>query len=156
MMPNVLQSTVAMAAILRAGYMVVNVNPLYTLRELEHQLNDGGAHAIVLLEPFARTPEAVHSRMSIKRVVLPDIWRFIPVMLTGEDIAVLEYTGGTMGVSKGTTLLHRNLIASVLQSELWREPLYPARPDIKQYITVVALPRQGHPDSESVRFAGPD
>ncbi|MFM0335294.1 long-chain-fatty-acid--CoA ligase [Paraburkholderia fungorum] len=170
MLPNVLQYPVAMAAILRAGYVVVNVNPLYTPRELEHQLNDSGAQAIVLLEPFANTLSAVQSRTSIKHVVLTSIGEmlgtgspeagdnvtariafndaiargadagFTPVTLTGDDVAVLQYTGGTTGVSKGATLLHRNLIANILQSELWREPVYRARPDIKQYITVVALP----------------
>jgi long-chain acyl-CoA synthetase len=170
MLPNVLQYPVAMAAILRAGYVVVNVNPLYTPRELEHQLNDSGAQAIVLFEPFAKTLDAVQARTSVRHVVLTSIGEmlgtgspetggdatarialndaiargadagFTPVALTGDDIAVLQYTGGTTGVSKGATLLHRNLIANILQSELWREPVYRARPDIKQYITVVALP----------------
>ncbi|CAE6710153.1 Long-chain-fatty-acid--CoA ligase [Paraburkholderia nemoris] len=172
MLPNVLQYPVVMAAILRAGYVVVNVNPLYTPRELEHQLNDSGAEAIVLLEPFAKTLETVQAHTSIKHVVLTSIGEmlgagspevaenvpptscialndaiargsdsgFTPVALTQSDVAVLQYTGGTTGVSKGATLLHGNLIANVLQSELWREPVYRGRTDIKQYITVVALP----------------
>jgi long-chain acyl-CoA synthetase len=170
MLPNVLQYPVVMAAILRAGYVVVNVNPLYTPRELEHQLNDSGAQAIVLLDTFAKTLEAVQAHTAIKHVVLTSIGEmlgagspevaidsvscialddairrgadagFTPVTLTQSDVAVLQYTGGTTGVSKGATLLHGNLIANVLQSELWREPVYRGRSDIKQYITVVALP----------------
>ncbi|WP_341313230.1 long-chain-fatty-acid--CoA ligase [Paraburkholderia sp. IMGN_8] len=171
MLPNVLQYPVTMAAILRAGYVVVNVNPLYTPRELEHQLNDSGAEAIVLLDTFAKTLDAVQAHTSIKHVVLTSVGEmlgtgspeiaedapssrialndaiargaetaFTPVALTGDDIAALQYTGGTTGVSKGATLLHSNLIANILQSELWREPAYRGRSDIKQYITVVALP----------------
>ena len=169
MLPNVLQYPVAIAAILRAGYVVVNVNPLYTSRELEHQLNDSGAEAIVLLEPFAKTLAAVQAHTSVKSAVLTSIGEmlgtgdtvaaegvtsialnealtrgamagFEPVDITGDDIAVLQYTGGTTGVSKGATLLHRNLIANILQSEVWREPAYRDRTDIKQHVTVVALP----------------
>lgn len=172
MLPNVLQYPVVMAAILRAGYVLVNVNPLYTPRELGHQLNDSGAQAIVLLDNFSQTLEAVQAQTSIKHVVLTSIGEmlgtggpeiaadlpptarialndaiargadagFTPVALTRGDVAVLQYTGGTTGVSKGATLLHGNLIANVLQSELWREPVYRGRTDIKQPITVVALP----------------
>ena len=169
MLPNLLQYPVAIAAILRAGYVVVNVNPLYTPRELEHQLNDSGAEAILLLEPFAKTLAAVQARTSVKSVVLTSIGDmlgtgdtvtaegvtsialnealargaeagFNPVDITGDDVAVLQYTGGTTGVSKGATLLHRNLIANILQSEVWREPAYRDRTDIKQHVTAVALP----------------
>ncbi|MFM0203033.1 long-chain-fatty-acid--CoA ligase [Paraburkholderia fungorum] len=172
MLPNVLQYPVVMAAILRAGYVLVNVNPLYTPRELGHQLNDSGAQAIVLLEPFSQTLEAVQAQTPIKHVVLTSIGEmlgadspeiaadvpptarialndaiargadagFTPATLRRGDVAVLQYTGGTTGVSKGATLLHGNLIANVLQSELWREPVYRGRTDIKQPITVVALP----------------
>jgi long-chain acyl-CoA synthetase len=172
MLPNVLQYPVVMAAILRAGYVVVNVNPLYTPRELGHQLNDSGAEALVLLDTFSQTLAAVQARTSVRHVVLTSIGEmlgagspeiagdapptsrialndaiargadagFTSVTLTRGDVAVLQYTGGTTGVSKGATLLHGNLIANVLQSELWREPVYRARPDIRQYITVVALP----------------
>ncbi|HZZ13796.1 MAG TPA: long-chain-fatty-acid--CoA ligase [Paraburkholderia sp.] len=170
MLPNVLQYPVAMAAILRAGYVVVNVNPLYTPRELEYQLNDSGAEAIVLLDTFAGTLEAVQARTAIKHVVVTSMAEmlgagspatvgapherialndaiargaetgFTPVTLTRRDVAVLQYTGGTTGVSKGATLTHGNLVANVLQSELWREPLFRSRPDVKQTITVAALP----------------
>jgi long-chain acyl-CoA synthetase len=145
---------------------------MYAPRELRHQLNDSGAQAIVLLEPFSQTLEAVQAQTPIKHVVLTSIGEmlgagspeiaadvpptaritlndaiargadagFTPVALTRGDVAVLQYTGGTTGVSKGATLLHGNLIANVLQSELWREPVYRGRTDIKQPITVVALP----------------
>ncbi|WP_244847296.1 long-chain fatty acid--CoA ligase [Caballeronia sp. SL2Y3] len=182
MMPNVLQYPVAIAAVLRAGYIVVNVNPLYTPRELEHQLRDSGAEAIVILENFATTLEAVIKNTAIKHVVvaamgdlmgmkgllvnlvvrkvkkmvpafnLPGSIRFNdaisegsrhalePVAQTPEDVAFLQYTGGTTGVAKGATLTHRNLIANVLQSEVWLEPARRQRPDIDQFVCVVALP----------------
>src|SRR3984957_10511043 len=176
MMPNLLQYPVAMAAILRAGYIVVNVNPLYTPRELEHQLNDSGAEAIVILDTFAATLQAVQARTEVRHVVVTSVGEmmgaalllagdpisdetvphshvslgdaiargaesgFIPVQISTDEVAVLQYTGGTTGVSKGATLLHRNLVANIVQSELWREPVYRDRTDIGQYITVVALP----------------
>ena len=176
MLPNLLQYPVAMAAILRAGYIVVNVNPLYTSRELEHQLNDSGAEAIVILDTFAATLQAVQARTEVRHVVVTSVGEmmgaalllagdpisdetvphshvslgdaiargaesgFIPVQISTDEVAVLQYTGGTTGVSKGATLLHRNLVANIVQSELWREPVYRDRTDIGQYITVVALP----------------
>ncbi|WP_250473123.1 long-chain fatty acid--CoA ligase [Caballeronia sp. GAFFF1] len=182
MMPNVLQYPIAIAAVLRAGYIVVNVNPLYTPRELEHQLRDSGAEAIVILENFATTLEAVVRNTAIKHVVvaamgdlmgmkgllvnfvvrkvkkmvpafnLPGSIRFNdaisegsrhalePVAQTPDDVAFLQYTGGTTGVAKGATLTHRNLIANVLQSEVWLEPARRQRPDIDQFVCVVALP----------------
>ncbi|WP_248320550.1 long-chain fatty acid--CoA ligase [Caballeronia sp. Sq4a] len=182
MMPNVLQYPIAIAAVLRAGYIVVNVNPLYTPRELEHQLRDSGAEAIVILENFATTLEAVIKNTAIKHVVvaamgdlmgmkgllvnfvvrkvkkmvpafnLPGSIRFNdaisegsrhalePVAQTPDDVAFLQYTGGTTGVAKGATLTHRNLIANVLQSEVWLEPARRQRPDIDQFVCVVALP----------------
>ncbi|MGA7778432.1 MAG: long-chain fatty acid--CoA ligase [Paraburkholderia sp.] len=182
MMPNVLQYPVAIAAILRAGYVVVNVNPLYTPRELEHQLKDSGAEAIILLENFAVTLQAVVRNTAVKHIVvaamgdlmgtkglivnfvvrhvkkLVPAWnlpghirfnamvadgahhQFTPVKQKPDDIAFLQYTGGTTGVSKGATLLHRNLIANVLQSEVWLDPARVARPDIEQFVAVVALP----------------
>ncbi|MEC5404738.1 long-chain fatty acid--CoA ligase [Paraburkholderia sp. MPAMCS5] len=182
MMPNVLQYPVAIAAILRAGYVVVNVNPLYTPRELEHQLKDSGAEAIVLLENFAVTLQAIVRNTAVKHVVVaamgdlmgvkgavvnfvvrqvkkmvPD-WSlpghvkfntaiaegarqsFKPAQQGPDDVAFLQYTGGTTGVAKGATLLHRNLIANVLQSEIWLDPVRAGRADIQQFITVVALP----------------
>ena len=182
MMPNVLQYPVAIAAILRAGYVVVNVNPLYTPRELEHQLKDSGAEAIVLLENFAVTLQSIVRNTAIKHIVVAAMgdlmglkgtlvnfvvrrvkkmvpeWSlpghvkfntaiaeggrqsFKPVQQGPDDIAFLQYTGGTTGVAKGATLLHRNLIANVLQSEVWLDPVRANRPDIGQFITVVALP----------------
>ncbi|SDQ88129.1 long-chain acyl-CoA synthetase [Paraburkholderia fungorum] len=182
MMPNVLQYPVAIAAILRAGYVVVNVNPLYTPRELEHQLKDSGAEAIILLENFAVTLQQIVRNTSVKHVVVAAMgdlmgvkgalvnfvvrkvkkmvpaWSlpghvpfntaiaegarqsFKPVQQGPDDVAFLQYTGGTTGVAKGATLLHRNLIANVLQSEVWLNPVRANRPDIDQFITVVALP----------------
>jgi long-chain acyl-CoA synthetase len=170
MMPNVPQYLVALAAVLRAGYVVVNVNPLYTARELEHQLKDSGAEAIVVLENFAATLEECIDRVPVKHVVLATIgdllgwWkgrfvtfaarhlgRMVPefrLPLDGErsvtrfadaleagsrmtmkradvgpdDVAFLQYTGGTTGVSKGATLLHRNVVANIMQSEAWFAP----------------------------------
>ncbi|MFM0664880.1 long-chain fatty acid--CoA ligase [Paraburkholderia sediminicola] len=182
MMPNVLQYPVAIAAILRAGYVVANVNPLYTPRELEHQLKDSGAEAIILLENFAVTLQAIVRNTAIKHVVVAAMgdlmgvkgalvnfvvrrvkkmvpaWSlpghvkfntaiaeggrqsFKPVQQGPDDVAFLQYTGGTTGVAKGATLLHRNLIANVLQSEIWLDPVRANRTDIDQFITVVALP----------------
>jgi long-chain acyl-CoA synthetase len=182
MMPNVLQYPVAIAAILRAGYVVVNVNPLYTPRELEHQLKDSGAEAIVLLENFAVTLQAIVRNTSIKHIVVASMgdlmgakglivnfvvrsvkkmvpaWSlpghvrfndaltdgarhpFTRVKQTPDDVAFLQYTGGTTGVAKGATLLHRNLVANVLQSHVWLEPARQNRKDIDQFVTVVALP----------------
>jgi long-chain acyl-CoA synthetase len=182
MMPNVLQYPVAIAAILRAGYVVVNVNPLYTPRELEHQLRDSGAQAIVVLENFAHTVQSVVKNTAIEHVVVATMgdlmgvkgtivnlvvrhvkklvpaWNLPghvsfnaalrqgasetlkPVSQGPNDIAFLQYTGGTTGVAKGAMLLHRNLIANVLQSEVWLEPGRRNRPDIDQFMTVVALP----------------
>ncbi|WP_109482022.1 long-chain fatty acid--CoA ligase [Paraburkholderia sp. C35] len=182
MMPNVLQYPVALAANLRAGYVVVNVNPLYTPRELEHQLKDSGAEAIILLENFAVTLQAIVRNTAIKHIVVAAMgdlmgakglivnfvvrsvkkmvpaWslpghvrfndavsagarsQFTPVKQRPDDVAFLQYTGGTTGVAKGATLLHRNLVANVLQSHVWVEPARKKRGDIDQFVTVVALP----------------
>ncbi|MFC0400426.1 long-chain fatty acid--CoA ligase [Paraburkholderia rhizosphaerae] len=182
MMPNVLQYPIALAAVLRAGYVVVNVNPLYTPRELEYQMKDSGAQAVIVLENFAATVQAVIRNTPIKHVMvatmgdllglkghivnyvvrrvkkmvpawsLPGHVSFNAALAAGarqtfkavqqgpDDIAFLQYTGGTTGVSKGATLTHRNLIANVLQSAAWHEPARAARPDIKQSVTLVALP----------------
>ncbi|WP_107310082.1 long-chain fatty acid--CoA ligase [Burkholderia metallica] len=182
MMPNVLQYPVAIAAVLRAGYTVVNVNPLYTPRELEHQLKDSGAEAIVILENFASTLQAVIANTGVKHVVvasmgdllgikgwlvnyvvrnvkkmvpawqLPSFTRFKAVMSEGarqtfnaqkigpDDVAFLQYTGGTTGVAKGATLLHRNIVSNVLQAGAWHQPAHEKYPDVKQFVTVVALP----------------
>lgn len=183
MMPNVPQYPVAAAAILRAGFVVVNVNPLYTARELEHQLKDSGAKAIVIIENFAATLEKCIAQTPVQHVVLaamgdrlgllkgflvnhvvrkvkkmvppfhlPQAVRFNEALrmgrqqafrkpeLNGEDIAVLQYTGGTTGVSKGAVLLHRNVIANVLQSEAWNEPVMKRIPVGEQPTSVCALP----------------
>ena len=165
MMPNVLQYPVCVAAILRAGYVVVNVNPMYTERELQHQLNDSGAQAIIVIENFATTLEKVIAKTPVKHVVvasvgdmlgglkgllvnfvlrrvkkmipawsLPGSIRFnaaigqgqslklTPVGRTRDDVAFLQYTGGTTGVSKGATLLNRNVVSNVAQVEAWFQP----------------------------------
>jgi len=186
MMPNVIQYPVSVAAILRAGFVVVNVNPLYTPRELEHQLKDSGAKAIVILENFGATLQQVLDKTPVKHVILAamgDMLGFIkgslvnyvvrkkkklvppfslptavkfndaiargkPLALSPskakfEDPAVLQYTGGTTGVSKGATLLHRNIVANVLQSEAWMQPALtnPKKPKPpEQLTTVCALP----------------
>ena len=183
MLPNVPQYPIAVAAILRAGLVVVNVNPLYTPRELEHQLKDSGARAIVILENFAATLEKVLDHVPVKRVLLaalgdrlgwlkgtlvnqvvrrvkklvppyrlPMALRFNEALARGrgakfaappvgpDDIAVLQYTGGTTGASKGAVLLHRNLVANVLQSEAWNQPALKAVPPGEQLVTVCALP----------------
>jgi long-chain acyl-CoA synthetase len=183
MLPNVPQYPVAVAAILRAGYVVVNVNPLYTPRELEHQLKDSGAKAIVILENFAATLAQVIDAVPTKKVLLtamgdmlglikgaivnhvvrkvkkmvpayslPAAVRFNDALAQGrrktytapkigpDDIAVLQYTGGTTGVSKGAVLLHRNLVANLLQAEAWYQPALKKIPAGEQIYTVCALP----------------
>jgi long-chain acyl-CoA synthetase len=183
MMPNVPQYPIAVAAILRAGLVVVNVNPLYTPRELEHQLKDAGAKAIFLVENFAATLSQVMAAVPTKKVVLaavgdmlgfpksllvnyvlrrvkkavppyslPGALRFGDVVAQGrrqafrpaqvgpDDIAVLQYTGGTTGVSKGAVLLHRNLVANILQSEAWYQPALKKIPAGEQIVTICALP----------------
>jgi long-chain acyl-CoA synthetase len=183
MLPNVPQYPVAVAGILRAGLVVVNVNPLYTPRELEHQLKDSGAKAIVILENFAATLQQVADAVPAKHVVLaamgdlmgllkgtiinhvvrkvkklvppfslPSAVRFNEAVSRGrgkpftapkvgpDDIAVLQYTGGTTGVSKGAVLLHRNLVANVLQSEAWYQPALKKIPAGEQVVTICALP----------------
>jgi len=187
MMPNVPQYMVAIAAVLRAGYVVVNVNPLYTPRELEHQLKDSGAEAIVILENFAVTLQEVIERSPVKHVVLAAMGDMLPFLkgkfinfavrhlkkmvpaytlpTTGgrtvtpfntvldqgrrhklnkpqvgpDDVAFLQYTGGTTGVSKGATLLHRNVVANILQCEAWFSPVLKKLGDKPQTI-VCALP----------------
>ena len=187
MMPNLPQYMVAIAAVLRAGYTVVNINPLYTARELEHQLNDCGAEAIIVLENFAKTLEEVIDKTRVRQVVLASMgdmlgfWkgmlvnfavrhvrklvpafslplgqgrsvsRFNMAIADGtrmslrradvgpDDVAFLQYTGGTTGVSKGATLLHRNVVANILQAEEWFKPMLAKLGD-KQIVAVCALP----------------
>lgn len=183
MMPNVPQYPVAVAAVLRAGLVVVNVNPLYTVRELEYQLKDAGAKAIVIIENFAATLDKCIAQTPVQHVVLaamgdrlgplkgslvnfvvrnvkklvpdfslPQAVRFNQALrvgrqqafrkpeLSADDIAVLQYTGGTTGVSKGAVLLHRNVIANVLQSEAWNAPVMQRIPAGQQPTNVCALP----------------
>ena len=187
MMPNVPQYLVAIGAVLRVGGVVVNVNPLYTARELQHQLADSGATVIIVLENFAHTLEAVIAKTEVRHVVLASMGDMLgfakgqlvnfvlrhvkkmvpafrlpqgegrsvtrfnmavaqgtrsalkPVELGGDDIAFLQYTGGTTGVSKGATLLHRNVVANILQSEAWFKPMFDQLGD-KALSIVCALP----------------
>ncbi len=183
MMPNVLQYPVAIAAILRAGLTVVNVNPLYKPRELEFQLKDSGAEAIIVLENFASVLQEALPHSDVKHVVvasmgdmlgtlkgtlvnlvvrrvkkmvpaytLPGATKFNDALSLGrklpfarvsvgpDDIAFLQYTGGTTGVAKGAMLLHRNLVANVLQMDAWNAPIVSLPPPIDQLIIVTALP----------------
>jgi long-chain acyl-CoA synthetase len=178
MMPNCLQYPVAMFGTLRAGCTVVNVNPLYTARELEHQLKDSGAEAIVVLENFGRVLQEVRHKTPVKHIVVTSLGEMLglkglvvnlvvrkvkkmvpPFELPGakslkevlsegkgkslatpqllhEDVAYLQYTGGTTGVSKGAILTHRNVIAALLQYKVW---LQPAIGDTRPVI-ITALP----------------
>jgi long-chain acyl-CoA synthetase len=179
MMPNCLQYPVCVYGILRAGYVVVNTNPLYTARELEHQVNDAGAEAIVILENFCHVLEEVLQKTPIKHVVVAALgdllglkgivvnfvlrhvkkmvpqWRlqgavrFNDVLAQGaqaqlrkpdvghEDVAFLQYTGGTTGVAKGATLLHRNILANLEQAAAWIQPFLDKN---EQQIIITALP----------------
>lgn len=183
MMPNLFQYPVAVAGVLRAGLIVVNTNPLYTPRELSHQLRDSGAKAIVILENMASTLEACRAETPVEHVIvtsmgdmLPTVKRhlvnfvvrkvrkmvpaykldgaiafrdamargraasFTAVASERDEPAVLQYTGGTTGVSKGATLTHGNIIANVLQSEAWHAPALKNMPANEQITTVCALP----------------
>jgi long-chain acyl-CoA synthetase len=183
MMPNVLQYPIAIAGILRAGMTVVNVNPLYTPRELKHQLNDSGSSAIFVLENFASVLQEVIADTGIKRVILGSVgdrlswWKgplinmavrhlkkavptfslpnairfndmlseasglkYEAVQAKMDDVAFLQYTGGTTGVSKGATLTHRNIVANIIQTEAWTKPRLSLIPDGQQLVVVCALP----------------
>ena len=183
MLPNVPQYPVVVAGLLRAGLVVVNVNPLYTPRELEHQLKDSGAKAIVIIENFATTLQHVLKDVPTKKIILASMGdllglvkgsivnyvvrnvkkmvpafdlpgavrfndaiaigrraTFTPAKVGAEDAAVLQYTGGTTGVSKGAVLLHRNLVANVLQSEAWYQPAMKKVKPGDQVVTLCALP----------------
>jgi long-chain acyl-CoA synthetase len=183
MLPNVPQYPVAVAAILRAGGVVVNVNPSYMPRELAHRLKDSGARVVIVLENHAATLQQVLDKVPTRHVIvaamgdmlgslqraivnrvvrksrklvpsfeLPEMVRFNEALVQGrdrrytspplgpEDIALLQYTGGTTGVSKGAVLLHRNLVANVLQAEAWNRPALKKLPPGEQLTTVCALP----------------
>lgn len=183
MLPNVLQMPVAMAAVLRAGYAVVNVNPLYTPRELEHQLKDSGAKAIIILENFAVTLEQVIANTNVKHVcvatmgdllglkghlvnfVVRKVKKMVPAWsLPGhvsfksalsagegktlkpgnsqpEDVAFLQYTGGTTGVSKGATLTNSNVLSNASQNDLWLPAAFLRKPKPDEpLVYICALP----------------
>ena len=180
MFPNVTQYLVAMLGVLRAGFVVVNINPLYTSRELEHQLNDGQASVLVLSENFAHIYQQIAGHTSLTQVIVSSLgdllgpkgwivnfaaryiqkmipqWGFTHVRFTDalklgnqhpfrkpvidpNAIAFLQYTGGTTGVSKGATLLHRNILANVLQTDAWIEPALQNRQE-QQLVFLCALP----------------
>lgn len=183
MMPNVLQYPVVLAAVLRAGMIAVNVNPLYTARELEHQLKDSGAEAVIVLENFASTLQQAVGGTAVKHVVVAamgDLLGFLKGMIVNfvvrtvskmvpafslpghitfndaisagrsmtfnrpevapTDVAVLQYTGGTTGIAKGATLLHRTIVANLLASEAWMQPGLKRKPLTGQITIACALP----------------
>jgi len=179
MMPNILQYPVCLFGALRAGCTVVNVNPLYTARELEHQLDDCGAEVIVVVENFANTLQQVVARTKIRQAVvtsigemlavkgrivdlmlrrvkkavpkysLPGAIRFTDAMKRGrklsmtrvpighDDLAFLQYTGGTTGIAKGAMLLHRNIVANMLQARAWVRPILD---DSRREVIMTPLP----------------
>jgi long-chain acyl-CoA synthetase len=181
MLPNVMQFQIAMMGALRAGLVVVNVNPLYTSRELEYQLKDSGASALVILENFAHVYQKIAQKVSVKKVIVTSLGEFIGTKgkvvdfvvrhvkkvvpswelaesirfkealkigasssyvkpsISIDDIAFLQYTGGTTGVSKGAVLLHRNILANAKQIEVWLEPGLRGK-QIDQMIFLCALP----------------
>ena len=180
MFPNVPQYLIAMLGTLRAGYVVVNINPLYTARELEHQLQDSGASILVMLENFAHIYQDIANQDLVKKVIVSSLgetlgpkgvivnliarhikkliphWNFPCVKfnqalkvgaghgfskphLTPEGIAFLQYTGGTTGVSKGAVLLHRNILANLIQIESWLDPALKNRQQ-QQLVFLCALP----------------
>ena len=178
MMPNILQYPVCVFGTLRAGCTVVNTNPLYTARELEHQLTDSGVEMIVVVENFARTLAEVLAKTQVKQVIVTSIGEMLglkgllvdvvlrrvkkmippwnisgaiplsealaegghatlePVPLGHDDIAFLQYTGGTTGVAKGAMLLHRNIVANLLQAGAWVKPFL----GVEQHVIITPLP----------------
>ncbi len=181
MMPNLLQYPIALAAVLRAGLVVVNVNPLYKPRELQYQLQDSGAEVLIVLENFAHVYEQIQAEVPMKHVIVTSLGemmglkgiiinvvvrhlkKLVPVWhlpqsisfqdalslgskhswtnpcLTRDDIAFLQYTGGTTGVAQGAVLLHRNVLANVFQIEAWLKPGLKGK-TIDQMVFVCALP----------------
>jgi long-chain acyl-CoA synthetase len=179
MMPNLLQYPIALYGILRAGMTAVNVNPMYTSRELRHQLNDSGAEAIFILANFAHVLEDVIDETPVRRIIVTQLadlcpwpqrtlinglikyvnklvpafnftnfdWflkamdkgahkTFTPTEINSDDIAFLQYTGGTTGVAKGAVLTQRNMVANVLQSEAW----FKAQMNTDSEVIMTALP----------------
>ncbi len=181
MMPNVLQYPIALLGALKAGCVVVNVNPMYTSRELAHQLKDSGADMLVILENFAHVYEKAANQVAVKHVLVTSVgelmglkgWlingilRYVkkavpawqlnsfdtfqealrrgqqhsltPINLTPDDVAFLQYTGGTTGVAKGAVLLHKNILANIHQIEAWIQPGLKHR-SIDQLVFICALP----------------
>ena len=180
MMPNLLQYPVCLFGLLRAGYVVVNVNPMYTARELQHQLNDSGAQAMIVVEVFAHTLAKVIANTEVKHVVVTGLadmmpWPkrvlgnflirkvkkavppyslpgsvdfldmlaqgaaapFKPVAIASDDLAFLQYTGGTTGVAKGAMLTHGNILANVKQGQVWSEPFLDRNEEL---ISITAIP----------------
>ena len=180
MMPNLLQYPVCLFGLLRAGYVVVNVNPMYTPRELEHQLKDSGAQAMIVVDLFAHTLAKVIANTPLRHVVVTGLadmlpWpkrivgnfiihkvkkavpeyclpgsvsyldmmargaaaRFDPVSVMPQDLAFLQYTGGTTGVSKGAMLTHLNILANVKQGQVWSDPFIDKNEDL---ISITAIP----------------
>lgn len=179
MMPNLLQYPVCLFALLRAGYVVVNVNPMYTARELEHQLKDSGAKAMIVVELFAHTLERVIAQTAVRHVVIAKLTDTLPPMkraamncllrikkaipnyrlpgsvdyrdmlargaaasmgivdIAPDDLAFLQYTGGTTGVSKGAMLTHRNVLANVMQATSWSDPFLDRNETL---ISITAIP----------------
>jgi len=183
MMPNVLQYPVATCAILRAGFTVVNTNPLYTADELETQLKDAGAEAIIVLENFAHALQRAIGKTSVKHVVVASMGDLLGLMkgtivnlvvrrvkkmvpayslpgatpfnaalaagksmtltkpaLGSDDLAFLQYTGGTTGIAKGAMLLHRNVVANMLQIDEWLKPVLENEPKVDRLTVMAALP----------------
>ena len=181
MLPNVMQFQIAILGVLRAGFVVVNVNPLYTARELEHQLKDSGASALIVLENFAHVYQHIASSAPLKKVIVTSMGEMIGIKgaivnfvvrkikklvpawhlpghtlftqalseggrhqwkkpnTTLDDIAFLQYTGGTTGLSKGAILLHKNILSNVIQTDLWLEPGL-KRKQVDQLVFLCALP----------------